>query len=137
MTTPPDIPDSELLRARYGTSQGNDQRRLRILIVILGTICVLLLGWIGTGFAKPAVTSNLISFDVVDPGLTTITIEVSRPPGRAAQCTVEALSTGYAQVGVKTVAVAPSQERTTPLLIEINTSEIATTALVDSCEFTD
>ena len=137
MTTPPDIPDSELLRARYGKSQGIDQRRLRILIVILGTITVLMLGWIGAGFAKPAVTTNLISFDVVDPGLTTVTIEVSRPPGRSAQCTVEALSTGFAQVGVKTVDVAPSDQRTTPRRIEINTSEIATTALVDYCEFAD
>lgn len=137
MTTPAPGNDEDLIQARYGRVPRANSKALLIAASVLGAIALGLLIWIGLGLTKAQATSRIISFNVVDPGLTTLHFEVSKPPERTAQCVIEALSTGFAQVGVKTVTVGPTDTEAVPLFEEIRTSELATTAVVDHCTLVD
>lgn len=137
MTTPSSGHDPDLIRARYGRVPRSSSKALIITGVVVSLVALALMIWIGIGLAKPQATSRIISFNVVDEGLTTLHFEVSKPAGSTAECVLEALSTGYAQVGVKTVTIGPAETDSVPLFEEIRTSEIATTALVDHCRLID
>lgn len=137
LTTHPLEHDADFIRARYGGSARSTSNVLKWAAIVVGIIGLGVFIWIGIGLAKPEATSNVISFDVVDPGVTTLHFEVSKPEEETAECTLEALSTSFAQVGVKTVTVGPAETSTVTLFEEINTSEIATTAGVKSCTLVD
>src|SRR5699024_2894884 len=127
----------DLIRARYGRGRRANSNTLIVAAVVISAIALALMVWIGLGFSKAQATSKVISFNVVDSGLTTLHFEVSKPADRTAECMVEALSTGYTQVGVKTVTIGPAETESVPLFEEINTSELATTAVVDHCVIVD
>lgn len=137
MTTPAPGNDEDLIQARYGRVPRANSKALLIAASVLGAVALALLIWIGLGLTKAQATSRIISFNVVDSGLTTLHFEVSKPQDRTAQCVLEALSTGFAQVGVKTVTIGPSQTESVAMFEEIRTSELATTAVVDHCILTD
>ena len=137
MTTPAPRHDEDLIRARYGRVRRANSKALIVTAVAVSIVALGLMIWIGLGLTKPQATSRIISFNVVDSGLTTLHFEVSKPADRTAECVLEALSTGFVQVGVKTVTIGPADTESVPLFEEINTSEIATTAVVDHCVIVD
>lgn len=137
MTEPSPGHDADLIQARYGRLPRRETRTLRILAIVVSIIALVLMLWIGAGFTKDQATSKIISFNVVDPGLTTLHFEVAKPAERTAECVIEALSTGFAQVGVKTVTIGPAEKDSVTLFEEIRTSEVATTAVVDHCRLLD
>ena len=137
MTTPAPQHDEDLIRARYGRVRRANPRSLITLAIALSAIALGLMIWIGLGFSKAQASSQIISFNVVDSGLTTLHFEVTKPADETAECVLEALSTGFAQVGVKTVTIGPAETETVSLFEEIKTSELATTAVVDHCILVD
>lgn len=137
MTSPASGHDPELIRARYGRVRRANPGALRIAGVVLAAVAVAVMVWIGVGFSKDQATSQVFSFNVVDAGLTTLHFEVSKPAASTAECVLEALSTGFAQVGVKTVTIGPAASDTVTLFEEIRTSERATTAVIDHCRLVD
>lgn len=137
MTTPDPQYDADLIQARYGHTRRTNRKPVIAVAALVSIIGIALMIWIGLGLAKPQATSTVISFNVVDPGLTTIHFEVSKPEDKTAECVIEALSTGFAQVGVKTVTIGPSETLTTTLFEEVKTSEEATTAIIDHCSLID
>ncbi len=133
MTEPVPQYDADLIRARYGRVHLVSPKPLIAAAAVVAVVGAGLLVWIGLGLAAPQATSKVISFNVVSSELTTVQFEVTKPIDRTAECTVEALSTGFTQVGVKTVTIGPSQTLTTQVFEEIKTSEIATTVIIDRC----
>lgn len=125
------------MQARYGRVKTANNRLLYVVAVIVGVVGFAILLWVGLGLSKAQTHSRIISFNVVDPTLTTITFEVTKPTDRSAECVVAALNTGFSQVGVKTVQIGPADTDTVPLFVEISTSEVATTAIIDQCELLD
>ncbi|MCK0117843.1 DUF4307 domain-containing protein [Isoptericola sp. S6320L] len=87
-------------------------------------------------FARTAadpVTAEMVGFEVVDAEHLDVTFQVHMPPGTTAVCTVDALSTSYAQVGTLEVPVGPVQDRTSAYTVTVGTSEEATAADVTAC----
>src|SRR5699024_2620161 len=125
--------DEDLIRARYGRVRRANPRSLRILAIALSAIALGLMIWIWLGFSYVQTTSQIISFNVVDSGLTTLHFEVTKTAEDTAECVLEALSTGFAQVGVKTLTIGPAEYVTVTLFDEIKTSELATSAVIDYC----
>lgn len=79
------------------------------------------------------VTTRDVGFTVIDERSTEVIFEVSRNPGQNVVCDVQILNQSYAVVGFKTVSVAASTSRSTVISTTVNTTELGTTGLVDSC----
>ncbi len=79
------------------------------------------------------ISTRDVGFTVIDEFSTEVVFEVSRNPGQAVVCDVQVLSQNYAVVGFKTLAVEPSASRSTVISTMVNTTELGTTGLVDSC----
>ncbi len=124
------------LHERYGAPRATHRTIVRIAWVT-GVIGAMVLAWIMWGAFRPTVHSELVSFDVSDPTVTEVSFNVVKPAERAARCTVEALNTGFAQVGVRTIDIAPAEHDQVRVETQIRTSESATTAIIDSCELLD
>ncbi|WP_159620083.1 DUF4307 domain-containing protein [Ruania rhizosphaerae] len=131
---------AELMAQRYGQRPGDAARRRRWTWVV-ASICAVLglaaLTMVSVQFFEPTVTSQDVGFEVVDAETVRVTFDVSRPVGREAQCTLEALHTGFGQVGLLEVPVPASTEHTTRMTAEIATTELATTGIVRECRLID
>lgn len=79
------------------------------------------------------VSSRDIGFTVIDELSTEVVFEVTRNPGQKVTCDLQVLNESFAVVGFKTVAIAPSTGRSVVISTVVNTTELGTTGLVDSC----
>ena len=79
------------------------------------------------------VSSRDVGFTVIDELSTEVVFEVSRNPGQEVACDIQVLNESFAVVGFKTVNVAPSSRRSVVISTVVNTTELGTTGLVDSC----
>lgn len=79
------------------------------------------------------VTTRDVGFTVIDDLSTEVMFEVTRNPGQKVVCDVQVLNQSYAIVGFKTVSVEASSSRSTVISTVVNTTELGTTGLVDSC----
>lgn len=123
-----------MLQNRYG--YGRTRKRDRI--VAAGIAIAALLGffawaiWFTIDDANNVSTRD-IGFTVIDELSTEVVFEVTRSPGQQVSCDVQVLNQSYAVVGFKTVAVAPSSGRSVVISTVVNTTELGTTGLVESC----
>ncbi|BDZ42783.1 hypothetical protein GCM10025865_20820 [Paraoerskovia sediminicola] len=102
--------------------------------VVLGTAVV---GWIAVDNARGAVEWKDVGFSVVSPEQIDITFDVSMAPGTTAVCSIDALSSGYAQVGHLEVPVGPNATADARYTVSVATSQEATTAVIDTCDAVD
>lgn len=132
-------PSSALLADRYGRRSDGGARRLRarVLIGVLAVAGIAVLVWIAIDMFAPTVDSRDVGFHVVDAESVRVTFDVTKPAERTAMCTLEALSTGYGQVGLLEVEIGPQSAGTVRITSEVATSELATTGLVRACTLTD
>ena len=79
------------------------------------------------------VSTRDVGFTVIDELSTEVIFEVTRNPGQEVLCDVQVLNQSFSVVGFKTVAVAPSTGRSVVISTVVNTTELGTTGLVDSC----
>jgi hypothetical protein len=123
-----------LLEQRYGL--GSRRKRDRVFAISVGVFAlVAFLVWavIFTIDDAQKITTRDVGFTVNDKFSTEVVFEVTRDPGLEVLCDVQVLSQSYAVVGFKTVAVAASANRSTVISTVVNTTELGTTGLVDSC----
>jgi hypothetical protein len=59
--------------------------------------------------------------------------EITKPRTATAICTLESLNEQFGQVGFKEIEIGTQPTDTVRLSVSINTTELATTALVDEC----
>ena len=124
--------ENDLLAQRYG-KQPKLSRTRWLWISAVGIVLMM----IGVLFASMAnynpVQSRDLSFSVKDPTQVVLDFELSKPLDAVAVCSVEALNEQFLQVGYKIIEIGPQETSTVRLSVSINTTELATTALVDEC----
>ena len=123
-----------LLEKRYGV--GSTRKKDRVFAIVIGSIAlVAFLVWalIFTIDDAQKITSRDVGFTVNDEFSTEVVFEVTRQPGQQVMCDVEVLSQSYAVVGFKTIAIEPSENPSVVVSTVVNTTELGTTGLVDSC----
>lgn len=119
---------------RYGREATPRARRRGVVALwLLGLVGLGAALWIGLGVAGSPVTWDDVGFSLEDDRVEVVFDVHRTDPSVTVRCRVEALSQQYAQVGVVTVDVAPSQERTRRLTVDVATAEPAVTGVVESC----
>lgn len=137
-TSPTPPADRYGRRAPGGATADGLGRAAKVAIGAALAAAVALTAWFAaeqTG--RNPVTADVVSFSVPSPERIDVTFQVHMPPGTTAVCTVEALAPTYAQVGTVDVPVGPSEGRTSGYTVTVQTSEEATTGVVDRCVVTD
>lgn len=79
-------------------------------------------------------TTKEVGFSVRSPELTEVTFHVTKRADITLRCRVVALAQSYAQVGVLDVTIPPSSGERESFTVDVRTSELATTGVVESCE---
>ncbi len=124
--------ENELLAARYGKRAKLSKTRWRWISAAGITLMA-----IGVLFASIAnynpVQSQDVGFSVKNPTQVILDFELTKPMEATAVCSVEALNEQFGQVGYKVIEIGPQETAKVRLSVSINTTELATTALVDEC----
>ncbi len=130
-TGPPTGPPPD----RYGRSPAAGRRpAVRVLLALAVAAGVGLAAWFGLSMGQVPLDWQDVGFRVEDDAGVEVTFDVVRAdPARPASCRVEALNASYAQVGVVTVPVPPSEHQRVRLTTRVATSETAVTGTVTSC----
>jgi hypothetical protein len=124
----------ERLDELYG-SRGTPRRR-RVLWAVAIVVAVVLVGgygWFVVTDPSNGVRADGTAFEVRDDRTTSITFQLSAPPGTALTCAIEALDEEHGVVGWRIVEYPASDQHTRPLTESIPTVARATTGLVNSC----
>jgi hypothetical protein len=128
----PRTPDERArIAARY-------PRPRRWPLVTLGVVFALLLGswtlWTAMWHANPAVSAEVLSFDVVSDSEVQVVLHVDRPdPSIAGVCTVITQAENYQQVGELDAQIEPGTVRLTDMTVTIRTISRATSASLQGC----
>ncbi|WP_456787899.1 DUF4307 domain-containing protein [Cellulomonas sp. P5_C5] len=123
---------------RYGPEPtARSARRGRIGIVVAAVVGVALVVWIGLAMAGKPVSTKDVGFHVDGSRSVDVTFEVTKPKEATVTCTVSALSESYAEVGVRTVEVGPADTATRRVTVTVQTTELAVTGIVESCELVE
>lgn len=138
MAAPPAAPEASGhpvdSRGRYGERERPLSRRW---VVVVASVCGVLaaagFGWVAWGMLQPQAEAEVGRFTVVDETRVDVSLDVTRPVGSTAVCTIEALGAGFAQVGLLDVTVEPADTSVTSVPVSVATSELATVAMVRNC----
>ena len=120
---------------RYGPAPGAHRRTAgRVGLGALLALGIAGAVWVGVRPGVDTVTWTDVGYSVHGPDRVDVTFEVVKDPDVTARCTVQALSTAYAEVGVVTVTVGPDDARSVRRTVPVATQELAVTGIVDRCE---
>ena len=121
------------LATRYGAP--TDRRRWTVLAVALAVVALLVWAvWTAMAWSRPEVTSELVSYDVVDDHTATATFRVVRRTSDVeASCLLRAQAADHVNVGELNVAVGPGGEAVQMLTETVRTERLATTVDVVGC----
>ena len=124
--------ENDLMASRYG----HKPKRSKKYWLWLSAVGIALMA-IGALLATMAnfnpVQSKDIGFSVKDATQVILDFEVSKPKDATAICSLESLNEQFSQVGYKEIEIGPQETDTVRFSVSINTTELATTALVDEC----
>lgn len=135
----------DLLRNRYGAPRRERRMGPRgwLGVVLLGTlVAAVFVVWVVNGQQKAPAYKD-VSYEVVSGALATADFDLTKQPDDVVTCAVHALNEGYAVVGWKEVTVGSVPEDrlgaggTSSHRVALRTTNLATTAVVDSCWVVD
>jgi hypothetical protein len=122
------------LATRYGTPSPVRRRLLVPLVALLGLAFLGWVAWAAFEHGDPEVTSDLVSFEVVDQHSATATFRVvRRTPEVKASCLLRAQAADHTTVGELNVPVGPGGERSGTLTRTVRTEREATTVEAVGC----
>ena len=122
---------------RYGPEPTRARRVRRTLVVAGGAVVAVgLLVWLAFGTMGDDVSWEDVGYTVHGDARVDVRFRVTKDPGATAECTLQALNRGFAEVGVVTVTVGPADTRTQDVTASVATQERAVTGVVDSCRLT-
>lgn len=124
--------ENELLASRYGQRPGLS-RRVKVILGVSGVGLLIAAAGLATVANFSPIGTKDISFTVIGNSQIELEFEISKPKDATAICSFEALNEQYGQVGYKQLEIGAQQTDTVRFKILINTTELATTALVDEC----
>jgi hypothetical protein len=120
---------------RYGPAPDPRRRAAgRVVLVALLALAVAGAVWIGVKPGTRTVTWNDVGYVVQGPDRVDVTFEVIKDPDDTVRCTLQALSSGFTEVGVVTATVGPADTRSVRQTVPVATQELAVTGIVDRCE---
>lgn len=128
------------LTNRYGTPKRKVSKKTqKILLAIVAVLSLTWILWVTIG-GNTGITTKPLSYNVVDPTLTTVDFVVSKDAEATAQCALKAMDDSYAVVGWKIVTVDPNgtdvgseNGRTTTVRAQLRTDTLAVTGIVEKC----
>ena len=126
--------NENLLQRRYGL--GKTKKRDRVWAIAIASLAVVgFLVWaiIFTVDDANRITTRDVGFTVNDEFSTEVVFEVSRNLGQSVVCDVQVLSQSFAVVGLKTLTVEPSAQRSVVISTTVTTTELGTSGLVAGC----
>jgi len=122
---------------RYGPEPTRARRVRRTLVVAGGAVVAVgLLVWLAFGTMGDDVSWEDVGYTVHGDARVDVRFRVTKDPGATAECTLQALNRGFAEVGVVTVTVGPADTRTQDVTASVATQERAVTGIVDTCRLT-
>ncbi|MFG6445188.1 DUF4307 domain-containing protein [Microbacterium sp. P06] len=124
----------QMLDERYG--RRHSTRRRVIGWTIVGALALGLIGWVGWGVvARSAVEVgvDLTAFDVPDEHTTSVSFQITSPPGSTVACALEAQDEEHGIVGWRVVEYPAVDAHARAFTERIPTVGLATTGLVNSC----
>lgn len=124
------------LDARYGRTPARSRRERLLGIGVLVAILLaatMWVWWVGTEQDSTQLQTRDIGMTIVDDSTVEVVFEVSVDPGTVVECGIEALNTAYGIVGWVQLELPPAEAFTTTHVVEMRTSELATTGLVSEC----
>lgn len=130
-------PTAAELRARRYGERPRSRRPFVVLVVVVSLVATAVVVWVAVGLVRPQASGDAPAFTVVGVDEVEVRLEVTRPPGTTAACTLEALGNGFGQVGLLDVTVPPSQNRVAQLGVTLRTSERANAVVVRDCWIQD
>lgn len=126
--------NENLLQQRYGL--GKTKKRDQVWAIAAASLALVgFLVWaiIFTINDADRVTTRDVGFTVNNEFSTEVVFEVSRNPGQSVVCDVQVLSQSFAVVGLKTLTVEPSAQRSVVISTTVTTTELGTSGLVAGC----
>jgi hypothetical protein len=122
---------------RYGPEPTRARRARRALVVATGAVIVIgVMVWLAYGTTRNDVSWEDVGYKVQGDERVDVRFRVTKNPAATAECTLQALNRGFAEVGVVTVTVGPADTRTQDVTASVATQERAVTGVVDSCRLT-
>ena len=120
---------------RYGHRPADGLGRgAKAAIAAALAVAVALAAWFAlTQHRADPVTADVVSFRVLDAEQVEIDFQVSMPPGTTAVCRLTALSSTFAQVGVKEVPVGPAETGSARYATTVRTSQLADAVDIAGC----
>lgn len=139
LVSPTDYPcdvsnQEELLAQRYGKGRQRLSRKTKVVLASSGVLLLVLLAAIITAISYNPLSYKDLSFSVQSAQSVEVEFEVTAPPGSAVKCAIQALNNQFGVVGYKVFFLEPSPEPVNRYSVRLNTTELAVTGLVDSCE---
>lgn len=120
---------------RYGRPPTPARRRqVRLALAGLIVAAVAVIAWVGSGVLRDPVQWTPVGYDVKGPDRIDVTFDVTKAPASTVRCTVVALSSGFTEVGVKTVMIGPAAKSSQRYTASLSTQELAVTGEVSTCE---
>ena len=122
------------LATRYGTRNAH---RRRLVVTLVSLVALVFLGWVAWVawvHGDPEVTSDIVSFEVVDEHTATATFTVARRATDVeASCLLRAQAADHSTVGELNVAVGPGGERVQTIEKTVRTEREATSVDMVGC----
>ena len=119
---------------RYGPARRPVDRRVLLAAALTAAlVAVAWFAWVAFGPGRTQVHYLDLGAQVVDDTTTTVTFEVQKAPSATAVCTVRALNSGFAEVGLVDVRVGPADEGAVTVTATVPTSERAVSGNVKAC----
>jgi Domain of unknown function (DUF4307) len=125
--------NQQMLDDRYGRATPARRRIGLAIAIAIGTVAVLLLGWMVISSALDDVDADATGFEIIDDHSVTLDFQVTVPPGRAVACAIEAQDEEHGVVGWRVVEFSASEHPSSAYHEVIPTTALATTGFVNSC----
>ncbi|HEU4514767.1 MAG TPA: DUF4307 domain-containing protein [Nocardioidaceae bacterium] len=122
------------LATRYGTPSTGRRRLTMIIVAVVAAVALGWVAWAAVSAADPEVTSDIVSWEVVDDHAATATFRVARrTPEVEASCLLRAQARDHSIVGELNVTVGPGGEAVQTLTETVRTERLATVVEVLGC----
>jgi hypothetical protein len=126
-------PTAAELRARRYGERPRTRRPFVVVVIVAAVLATAVVVWIAVGLVRPQASGDAPAYTVRGVDEIDVRLEVTRPPGTTATCTVEALGNGFGQVGLLDVTVPPGTNRVAQVRVSLATSERAHAVVVRDC----